>query len=884
MANGENTSPERIQSLEERVEALVTRVDALLCHLEGSGATLSIPSSARVDVPSSASRCAMSPAVPQPSFQAPITPQPSASIHTQAPVAATPAQVPVPSTPFQAQAPLPATPAQVPVPSTPFQAQAPLPATAPTPALAPVHTQSPPVPQSPAAPRGQGSHLPNGQVPPAVKGTMMPSLKDASSSRLIVLLLSGLAALLVILAATSLIALLWDSIPNWVKVLTLGLVAIAMTASGALWHKRETHPSIPPATLTGIGTGLGYLTGIGAALLEVLPPIGAFLVLLVWTIATTALATLSKMPFTLIATAIGGVLTLSLLYSHALGHPSQALLVEGLILAYSAACLVSSTIASRPLHGAFKRWTIASSAAATVPALLFVPVEAASKQSSLGTYIMSIALAVLALVTVAFLVREPEQREWQWVWTLAPLVVIISYLSLTSIAATEEERLFLSLVHFLLCLGLIGFAATPKLSGPVKGLAEYALLAPPIFLPLLDEVGVATITTASYKTLVDCAAWFVILACAALATQQRSSSFLVILPIVALYRSFDFAMETFSVVFIILTLLIATVLIDRALKALPWQRAFAMWLGIFGLVFKVPWEIVSQIPKHSTYRNALEVSVIFFVFLVVALLLILGLATPNIGPADLWMGRRLIFSSTAGDSGATSRTASFSTALAASPAPVSAPPATGFGQTPGMPRRESGGVFAPLSVLMTLFFVSSATYILPLMLLSSVWNFLFGLPSTSSTPLDLVVSLGMLILALAFVLAMKSYATHSLYGILIPLVLVSVVWQAFNVIRALDNAPWVATLMVLLVGAAAIVLGFRWKAPNMRLTSLVIVIIAVFKLSLIDTGFNDSISRVLSLLIAGLICFALSVLYSKLSAKARAKETLPSTDFVTPGS
>ena len=475
MANGENTSPERIQSLEERVEALVTRVDALLCHLEGSGATLSIPSSARVDVPSSASRCAMSPAVPQPSFQAPITPQPSASIHTQAPVAATPAQVPIPSTPLQAQAPLPATPAQVPIPSTPHQAQAPLPATAPTPAPAPVRTQSPPVPQSPVAPRGQGSHLPKGQVPPAVKGTMMPSLKDASSSRLIVLLLSGLAALLVILAATSLIALLWDSIPNWVKILTLGLVAIAMTTSGALWHKRETHPSIPPATLTGIGTGLGYLTGIGAALLEVLPPIGAFLVLLVWTIATTALATLSKMPFTLIATAIGGVLTLSLLYSHALGHPSQALLVEGLILAYSAACLVSSTIASRPLHGAFKRWTIASSAAATVPALLFVPVEAASKQSSLGTYIMSIALAVLALVTVAFLVREPEQREWQWVWTLAPLVVIISYLSLTSIAATEEERLFLSLVHFLLCLGLIGFAATPKLSGPVKGLAEYAV-------------------------------------------------------------------------------------------------------------------------------------------------------------------------------------------------------------------------------------------------------------------------------------------------------------------------------------------------------------------------------------------------------------------------
>lgn len=704
---------------------------------------------------------------------------------------------------------------------------------------------------------------------------MMPSMNEANSSRFIVLVLSGLAALLVILAGTSLIALLWDSIPNWVKVLTLGLVAIAMTALGALWHKREAHPSIPPATLTGIGTGLGYLTGIGAALLDVLPPIGAFLVLLIWTIATTALATLSKMPFTLIATAIGGVLTLSLLYSHALGRPSQALLIEGLILAYSAACLVSSTVASRPLHGPVKRWTIASSTAVTVPALLFAPIEAASKQSSLGVYIMGTALAVLALTNLALLVRDPEQREWQWVWMFTPLIVIISCLSLTSIAAREEERLLLDLIHFLLCLGLIGFAATPKLSGPFKGIAEYALLAPPILLPLLDAVGNAPITTGSYKTLVDCAAWFVILACALLATQQRSSSFLVILPIIAIFRSFDFAMETFSVVFIILTLLIATVLIDRAVRAFPWQRVLAMWLGIFGLTFRVPWEIVSQIPEHSAYRNVLEVSVVFLVFLVAALLLILGLATPNIGPANLWMGRGMIFASTIREDAATPRAASFSKDLGASPAPMSLPPSTGFAQTPGLPRSEPGGVFAPLSVLMTLIFVSSVTHVLPLMLLSSVWDSLFGVPSTSFTPLDLVVSLGMLILALTLVLALKPYATHSLYGVLIPFVLVSVVWQAFNVIRALDDAPWVATLMVLLVGAAAIVLGFRWKAPNMRLTSLVIVIIAVFKLSLVDTGFNDSISRVLSLLIAGLICFALSVLYSKLSAKAREKEGLP---------
>ena len=81
---------------------------------------------------------------------------------------------------------------------------------------------------------------------------------------------------------------------------------------------------------------------------------------------------------------------------------------------------------------------------------------------------MGTALAVLALTNLALLVRDPEQREWQWVWMFTPLIVIISCLSLTSIATREEERLLLDLIHFLLCLGLIGFAATPKLSGPTQ--------------------------------------------------------------------------------------------------------------------------------------------------------------------------------------------------------------------------------------------------------------------------------------------------------------------------------------------------------------------------------------------------------------------------------
>ena len=79
-----------------------------------------------------------------------------------------------------------------------------------------------------------------------------------------------------------------------------------------------------------------------------------------------------------------------------------------------------------------------------------------------------------------------------------------------------------------------------------------------------------------------------------------------------------------------------------------------------------------------------------------------------------------------------------------------------------------------------------------------------------------------------------------------------------------DSATSSATLII--AGALSIVAGFRAHATAMRLYGLVLVMLTVLKLAVIDMSGQNSITRILSLLVAGVICFALSVAYSRLSA------------------
>lgn len=78
-------------------------------------------------------------------------------------------------------------------------------------------------------------------------------------------LLSGAAAVLVLSAGASLLALVWDFIPDVAKILALALIAVTMTATGARLGTSRPRFRVAAATITGTGGGLGFVSIVGAS-------------------------------------------------------------------------------------------------------------------------------------------------------------------------------------------------------------------------------------------------------------------------------------------------------------------------------------------------------------------------------------------------------------------------------------------------------------------------------------------------------------------------------------------------------------------------------------------------------------------------------------------
>lgn len=107
---------------------------------------------------------------------------------------------------------------------------------------------------------GHGSGAEAAEIP----GWAQRAVREGNLGRY---LLSGAAALLVLSAGVSLLALVWDSIPNPVKILALALIAVTMTAVGARLSVSRPKYRVAAATITGTGGGLGFVSIVGAVLL-----------------------------------------------------------------------------------------------------------------------------------------------------------------------------------------------------------------------------------------------------------------------------------------------------------------------------------------------------------------------------------------------------------------------------------------------------------------------------------------------------------------------------------------------------------------------------------------------------------------------------------------
>ncbi|PHP51992.1 DUF2157 domain-containing protein [Actinomyces ruminis] len=123
--------------------------------------------------------------------------------------------------------------------------------------------------------------------------------------------LSGAAAFLIVSAAVSLIALVWDRIPDVVKVGTLGVIAVIMVASGTFLVYRRQRQRVAAATLTGTGGALGFVAVIGAAMIAGLPSIAAFVLMVAWAFVLLLVSCATRQFFTAVVSMLGAMVTVA---------------------------------------------------------------------------------------------------------------------------------------------------------------------------------------------------------------------------------------------------------------------------------------------------------------------------------------------------------------------------------------------------------------------------------------------------------------------------------------------------------------------------------------------------------------------------------------------
>ncbi|MDO4243728.1 MAG: DUF2339 domain-containing protein [Actinomyces sp.] len=650
-------------------------------------------------------------------------------------------------------------------------------------------------------------------------------------------LLSGAAALLVVLAGVSLIALVWDSIPDAVKIGTLGLAALLLVGSGALLSVSRPSLRVAAATLTGTGGALGFVAIIGAVLLDGLIPVApAFALMALWAAALLVLSRVTAQIFTAVISTIGALVTVSFAAWQA-QDPAAAPRTWLLTCAYVAALAAIAAALSRPDKTApLAAWYPATSMVVTGMAVLLTPVGPLTESSTYLAIGLVLGLELLLIVQLLHSSRilwasgfqSWAGADWVAVGAVLVLTAIIvldtvgpagqgtgtaaACLSLTALPPLAllvspgpqgwRRRTAVMALGTTAALGLIAVLVDPGLFA--QAIALLALAA----APAVFEGRVLAMTVTSGAGMV------------ALATVE-GTAVQVAWGLVGL------------VVLVAATVGLETLALRHGQPADPGLMRAPAWLLMADLIFVVPPLLAALVPSSTAAEmHALASGVI------VAILLLLGLLAPDLTVRGLLTGRL-----------------------------TGGPPAVG----PGHPEPDEARAWVGwvLAGTCSLYVMARA---------DGAW-------SKEWTALLTVVALALGVLASRLLMPWIRQGPAALAIAGLPTVLV---WWSVIALSGLDSGSVLMTIVVLSTGALCIVSGFRLRATALRHYGLTLVMVAVLKLATLDIGSQNSITRVLALALAGVVCFLLSLAYNKAADTAAgmeaspAKKTAPSTPG-TPG-
>ena len=753
----------------------------------------------------------------------PAQPQPFA---TQAP------RHPAQSQPFATQAPRhPAQAQPFPAQPQPFATQAQPFATQPQ----PFATQAPRYPAQPQPVPGQPRTPTEGAVGRYV--------------------LSFAAALLILLAAASLIALVWDSIPDVVKVGSVGLAGLALTGAGVVSARRSARHRLAAATVMGTGGGLVFVAIVGGVLLDGLLPLPvAFVMLALWAALLVVASSLTRVFFTAVVAGIGGLVTVGLITAHAADHPEDAVTAAVMTAAYATVLgLVTAVTARTSTEPRMRPWHVLTSLVVSLAALVCLPLPEPALMSEpvvLGAVLLVLALVLAQQVAVSALGDSPDLRMlWPVGWALIGVALVILTVSLPT------DPWYRTITALTVGLVLIELGATalvaarlplPRATHLATGYGLLAATALVGFLSLripgdhlwltLTVVLVVTATGAPCLRgghgfhLVIVPALVVLLSPGLIRTADRLSYYLE--PDATAHTSQVSALIAIAVV---LTGIVGPLVLEGGARWDPRPQselAGSAWLVALLLGVVLPQQVMDTVWNLTGISNAWSTCLrVTAVSGLVSMLIALGLGD---GPGS---PRRLL--SGAGRGGRAR--------VLVRPLP------SGQVMTGVSGNAVTVAILGNLGLLLCVTAVAVQVPVLPRLV---------------ATPFVLVLAAALVWLmwpvvsTIAGTWAVAATLTISAVG-------------AVAMVSGDGPVSVPATVALMGAGAVCIRLGFTVRAPALRHYGLGLVLLMVVKSAVLDIAGQNSVVRILALLVAGLICFALSLVYNRFSGQTRSHTAAP---------
>ena len=83
---------------------------------------------------------------------------------------------------------------------------------------------------------------------------------------------------------------------------------------------------------------------------------------------------------------------------------------------------------------------------------------------------------------------------------------------------------------------------------------------------------------------------------------------------------------------------------------------------------------------------------------------------------------------------------------------------------------------------------------------------------------------------------------------------------------------YIYSIVCLLIAVASIIIGFREELKSFRLYGLILSLCSVLKLVMIDISYDNSLGRIFSFIVSGLLCFLIVWIYNKMSERLKESE------------